>query len=506
MNQELPRFPEPYWRESLTFPSFPKLERDLETDVLIVGGGITGITSAYLLSKAGKKVTLIDGSEILNGTTGHTTAKITSQHGAIYDQLISKHGEEKSRLYYEANQEGMELIKTLIQEHSIDCGLTPQDAYLYADTDEGINKVKKELEAYERLGIPSEYVDNIPLGIPCKAALIMKGQAQFHPLKYLKELIPSIQNAGGEIYERTTAMKIDEDNSGLKVQLENGHQIKSKQIIVASHYPFNDEMGLYFARMHVSRSYVLGIKVKQEYPGGMYYSADSPSRSLRYTVDESGGQLILVSGNSHKTGQGESMIHHYEDLQDYSLKHFEVEDIPYRWSAQDIVTPDYLPYVGPVTTGHPNVQIATGFRKWGMTNGTISAKIMTDRFLQKENRYAQLYDPNRLGDIATIIKDNVDVAKHMIKGKFAPVHQTPEDLKNDEGAIIKVNGERTGCYRDKEGLLHMVDSTCTHMGCEVAWNSGERTWDCPCHGSRYSISGEVLEGPAVEPLKLRENQ
>ncbi|MFD4816192.1 FAD-dependent oxidoreductase [Peribacillus butanolivorans] len=498
-NTELPQYPEPYWRSTLSFPSFSKLETDITTDVLIVGGGITGITSAYLLAKQGVKVTLIEASEILNGTTGHTTAKITAQHGLIYDQLITDHGEEKARLYYEANTEGMELIKGLIEEHSIECNLNVQDAYVYANTDEYKSKIQEELKAYQKLGIRGDYAEKIPFPIPCKAAVIMKDQAQFHPLKYLTALIPPILEAGGNIYERTTAMKIEDDNPPTVIT-ETGHTIKSNHIIVASHFPFNDEMGLYFARTHIKRSYVLGIKTEQEYPGGMYYSADNPTRSLRYTEDN-GEKLILVGGEGHKTGQGISTIEHYEALQDFSSQYFNVKDIPYRWSAQDIVTPDNLPFVGPVTSNHPNVLIATGYAKWGMTNGSIAARILTDHILQKDNRYAGLYNPARIKGMKNIVEDNADVAKHLIKSKLAVIHKTPEDLGIDEGAIVKVNGDKAGCYRDNEGQLHIVDSTCTHMGCEVTWNSGDRTWDCPCHASRYSITGEVLNGPAVEPLK-----
>ncbi|MGE6377312.1 FAD-dependent oxidoreductase [Peribacillus muralis] len=499
-NTDLPQFPEPFWRKAINLPSFSKLDSDITTDILIVGGGITGITSAYLLAKQGVKVTLIDAGKILNGTTGHTTAKITAQHGLIYDQLITDHGAGKAKLYYEANAEGMQLIKDLVAEHSIDCNLTAQDAYIYANTEEYKNKIQKELKAYQKLGIRGDYTDEIPFSIPCKAAVIMKDQAQFHPLKYLTALISTIQEAGGTIHEYTTAMKI-EDGDPPTVLTDTGHSIKSKQVIVASHFPFNDETGLYFARVHVKRSYVLAIRTEREYPGGMYYCADSPSRSLRYTEGDDGEKLILVGGDGHKTGQGVSTIEHYEALKDFSSTYFDVTDIPYRWSAQDIVTPDKIPFVGPVTPNHPNVLIATGYAKWGMTNGSIAAKIMTDHILQKENRYADLYNPSRLKGLMNMVEDNADVAKHMIKGKLAVIHKSPEDLGIDEGAIVKVDGDKAGCYRDHDGQLHIVDSTCTHMGCEVVWNSGDRTWDCPCHASRFSITGEVLDGPAVEPLK-----
>jgi glycine/D-amino acid oxidase-like deaminating enzyme/nitrite reductase/ring-hydroxylating ferredoxin subunit len=499
---QLPQYPEPFWRDFVEFPSFTKLEHDIETEVAIVGGGITGITAAYLLLKEGVRVTLIDAGDILNGTTGHTTAKITAQHGLIYDQLIKDIGDEKARLYYEANKEAMQFVINTVSELGIDCDLTYEDAYVYAGTEEYAGKIQDELRAYQKLDIPGEYTETIPFPIPCKAALIMKKQAQFHPLKYLTALIPHISEAGGKIFEHTTAMKI-EDGDSPKILTRDGHTISSKYIISASHFPFNDEMGLYFARMHAERSYVLAIKTEKEYPGGMYISADSPTRSLRYTETD-GEKLILVGGDSHKTGQGISMFEHYEALKAFSEQVFDIQEVPYRWSAQDIITMDKVPYVGTATENHPNIFVATGYAKWGMTNGTAAAILLKALILKQDNRFEELYSPSRFHPkpgIKNIIKDNADVAKHLIQGKFAMVHQKPEDLGKDEAAIVKINGDKAGCYRDQDGQLHIVDSTCTHMGCEIEWNSGERTWDCPCHASRFSISGEVIEGPAVEPLK-----
>lgn len=499
---QIPKFPEPYWRDHVNFPSFKKLDCDIECEVAIVGGGITGITTAYLLSQKGVKVTLIEASEIMNGTTGHTTAKITAQHGLIYDQLINDLGKEQAQLYYDANKEALEFIKNTVSENEIECDFTTEDAYVYASTDEYAQKIQDELRAYQKLGIPGDYVDSIPFDIKCKAAIIMKDQAQFHPLKYLMGLIEKITEAGGKIYEHTTAMKIDDSESPM-ILTKDQHTITAKHIVVASHFPFNDEQGLYFARMHAERSYVLAIKAKDKYPGGMYISADNPSRSLR-SVTINGETMILVGGEKHKPGQGIPTIQHYEALQQFSEEVFDVVNIPYRWSAQDLITLDKIPYIGPATSNKPHILISTGYAKWGMTNGTIAALLLTDIILEKENRYAELFTPSRFNakpGIKNFLIDNSDVAKHLIQGKFAIIHKEIDDLHNDEGAIVKVNGDKAAVYRDTEGTCHIVDSTCTHMGCEVEWNSGDRTWDCPCHASRFSITGEVLEGPAVEPLR-----
>ncbi|OIK12477.1 FAD-dependent oxidoreductase [Bacillus sp. MUM 13] len=502
--QSLPKYPESYWRDHIAIPSFSKLEEDIETEVAIVGGGITGITAAYLLTKAGVPTVLIESGELLNGTTGHTTAKVTAQHGLIYDRLIKEHGRESAKLYYEANHEAMNFIKNLSEELHIDCDLTNEDAYVYAQTKEYADRIIDELKAYKSLDIPGEFVETLPFSIPCTGAVVMKNQAQFHPVKYLAGLIPSIEQSGGRIFEHTAAMKV-EDGDNPVIITDNKKKIRCSYLITASHFPFNDEMGLYFARMHAERSYVLGVKMDEEYPGGMYVSADSPTRSLRYTMMD-GEKLILAGGESHKTGQGISTHQHYEELEKFSKNHLGVKEIPYRWSAQDLITPDHLPYIGPITVNHHNILVATGYAKWGMTNGTAAARILTDHILKRENRYADLFHPSRVKGVKNLIKDNADVAKHLVQGKFSIVHKNPEDLANDEGAIVKVNGQKAGCYRDPEGKLHIVDSTCTHMGCEVEWNSGDRSWDCPCHGSRFSVSGEVLEGPAVEPLNVIENQ
>ncbi|WP_110928242.1 FAD-dependent oxidoreductase [Bacillus massiliglaciei] len=498
-SRQLPKYPEPYWRESTQLPTFPKLDHDIDTDVVIVGGGITGITSAYLLSQHGIQAVLIEAGEILNGTTGHTTAKITAQHGMVYDQLIKKHGEEKARLYYQANKEAIQFIRSLVEKNEINCDFKSQDAILYTNSEKMAKKLQDEFEAYSKLGIDGDFSEEIPFTIPCIASLTMKNQAQFHPLKYLEALLPPITEAGIKLYEQTTAMKI-EDGEKPAIITENGHTISADHVITATHFPFNDEMGWFFARMHAERSYVLAAETETDYPEGMYYSVDTPSRSLRYT-NYNGKKLVLVGGGNHKTGQGVPTHNYYEDLQDFTEHYLGVQSIPYRWSAQDLQTQDSLPFIGPPTSNHPNIQIATGFAKWGMTNGTIAAKIMTDRILKKENPYFELFDPSRLKGIGQLVKDNADVAKHFVAGKFAMVDKSPKDIKNGEGAIVKVNGSKAGCYRDQQGQIHLVDSTCTHMGCELAWNNGERTWDCPCHGSRFSVDGDVLEGPAVEPLK-----
>ncbi|WCK56916.1 FAD-dependent oxidoreductase [Aneurinibacillus sp. Ricciae_BoGa-3] len=501
-NKAMPQFPDSYWRESVRLPAFPKLSEDITVDVAIVGAGISGITTAYLLAKEGVKVALIDAGLILNGTTASTTAKITAQHDIIYDQFIHQLGEEKARLYYEANKDALRFIRKAVQEHSIECQLTKENAYLYTSSDSAIEKLEKEFAAYKQLGIPGEFLDSLPIPVPAKAAVVMKDQAQFHPLQYLTALMHAFIDAGGSIYENTIAVEADL-GSKPKVITRDGHKITCQHVIACSHFPFCDLHGFYFARLYAYRSYVLGVKTEKEFPGGMYLSVDQPSRSLRYTTMGNGDRLVLFGGENHKTGQGIPTINHYEALQDFAAGTFGIKEIPYRWSAQDLVTPDNVPYIGPITSSEENILVATGYRKWGMTNGTAAALLLRDLVLERDNPYRELYAPSRSStgqSIKTLIVENADVAKHLVEGKVELIQMRPETLVNDEGAVVDI-GRRAGAYRDEQGTLHMVETTCTHMGCEVEWNSGDRTWDCPCHGSRFSITGEVIEGPAERPLE-----
>lgn len=500
----LPQFPKAYWLDSVTTPTFPPLTTNVDVDVAIVGGGITGITSAYLLAQQGVKVGLIDAGRLLNGTTGSTTAKVTAQHGLIYDELITTLGEECAKLYYEANKQAMDFVKNVVKEKHIDCEFQEEDAYIFTQSADYVQQLINEVNAYERLGIHGEYVASTPLPFFVNGAVIMKNQAQFHPLKYLNYFINEIIARGGLIFELTAAIDI---KTGPQAQVitKNGAKLSCNQMIIATHFPFEDKAGFYYARMHADRSYVLAVKTKQAFPGGMYINAEQPARSLRYTTIN-GEKLVLFGGDHHKTGQGIDTFKHYEALEKFAEETFGIVDIPYRWSAQDLTTSDKVPFVGKITAAYDNIYVATGYRKWGMTNGTAAALILTDMILGKSNPYEELYKPTRFqaNHLKQLVTDNLDVAKHFVKGKLELIKRHPDDLANDEGAAVIVNGKRAGAYRDEQGGLHIVDTTCTHLGCELEWNNGDRSWDCPCHGSRFSIDGDVIEGPAEYPLKKLE--
>lgn len=501
-DSQLPEFPLSYWRDSVCLPTFPQLEENLDVDVVIVGGGITGITSAYLLTNAGLKVALLEADQLVSGTTGHTTAKITAQHDIIYDELIQTMGKSKAKLYFEANLEALKWIKETVENCEIDCDFKTEDAYIYATTDETVKKLEKEWRAYQKIGINGELLDKMPLKIDIKKALVMRNQARFHPIHYLTTFVQTIQKNGGMIFEQTTAVTI-EKNKKQEVITKNGKRVSAQHILICTHFPFYEGLGLYSGRMYADRSYVLCVKPKKEYPGGMYISADEPTRSIR-SLCVSGEERVLIIGENHRTGEEFDTKKRYKALEAFGEQIFGIEEISHHWSAQDLTTLDKIPYIGELINNQPNIFVATAYKKWGMTSGTAAALLLKDKVLGKKNRYEDLFKPTRFyahPSLKNFLLQNANVLFHLLKGKMDVPYQTLQDLENDEGAVISIRGHRKGAYKDKDGNIHIVDTTCTHVGCEVEWNNSERTWDCPCHGSRFSYTGEVVEGPAEKPLQ-----
>ncbi|WP_261131580.1 FAD-dependent oxidoreductase [Bacillus sp. Marseille-Q3570] len=498
----LPGASQSMWRD-FQIESFPSLEEGLKTEMTVIGAGITGITTAYLLVNQGYDVVLLDAGQIISGATGYTTAKISAQHGLVYDDLIETIGEEKAKLYYEANRSALNMIDDIRKKHEIDCDFSYQDAFVYGESEQSKKKIEKEAEAYEKLGIDGGLSDDVDLPFKISSAIKMKDQAQFHPVKYLAALVGYLKEKNVRIYENTRAVDIKKGQKP-EVIAENDHSLTSDHVVIASHFPFKDFEGVYFARLHVERSYSLAVKTDTKIPEGMYLNADQPKRSIRNAVDPSGEKVLLVGGESHTSGQIEDTLACYENLRAFADEHFGVTEIPHRWSAQDMTTLDKVPYIGPITEKNPNIHVATGFTKWGMTLGTVAAQVLSDLISEKENPYAELFKPSRFNaksDVKNFTVENADVAKEFVKGKIDRRTKEIDELEHDEGAVVKVNGKRAGCFKNSAGKTTLVDTTCTHMGCELNWNNGEKSWDCPCHGSRFNTDGKVIEGPATKPLE-----
>ncbi|WP_080874421.1 FAD-dependent oxidoreductase [Oceanobacillus timonensis] len=493
------------WRTDTAFQDFPKLQESKETEVCIVGAGLTGITAAYLLSKKGMKVILLEANQVLSGVTGNTSAKVTAQHGMIYSELIDTFGEEKAKQYYQANRDGMDFIKNEITEHRIDCNYEEQDAFLFTNDDAYLPQLDKEAEAYQTLGIPGELTSEMPLDIPFKQALKMPGQAQFHPLKYLQFMFEEAVKNGTEVYEQTVAMKL-EYNRQKTVMTKDEYRVACDYLIAATQFPYIDHQGLYFAKMYAEQSHIVAGKWTGTYPGGIYINAENPIRSIRTATLNNKDTYLLIGGENHRSGEKLDETSCYANLKAFAKEQFEITDFPYQWSAQDFTTLDKMPYIGPITGDDPSILIATGYKKWGMTNGTLAAKIMTDIITKKdEHPYEGLFSPQRFTSkpmLQNLFRFNMEVATEFLKGKLSfPASKEIDTLEIDEAAITTVKGDRVGIYKDMEDQVHVLDTTCTHLGCEVNWNGADRTWDCPCHGSRYHYDGEVMAGPAKKPLR-----
>ncbi len=498
---EFEKPPEPYWIASTKPTRYHALEKDIKVDVAIVGGGIVGVTAAYLLKCENLTVAILEGDRIVQGATGHTTAKITSQHDLVYSKLIKHLGMDRARQYAEANQSAIDFIENLITEKKIDCDFSRQPAYLYTLSDQYVQQIQSEVDAAISLGIKAEYLEHLPLPMKIKACERFDNQAQFHPRKYLLALAKEVPGRGSHIFEQTRAVDFHEDRPCTVITAE-GHRVTAEQVIIATHFPVYGSNGYYFARMYAERSYVLGIRIDGEFPGGMYITAEQPGRSLRCTPSDR-GELILVGGEHHKTGQGPNTNTHYQNLIEFAKDMFEVAEIPFRWSTQDYTTLDDIPYAGRITSSSANVNVATGFRKWGMTNGTASAILLRDLIVKGESPWASVYDPSRFeGDpmIKNLAKINFDMAKHLVGDKLKSI-PTDTNLEPGEARIVSHDGDKIGVFRDKKGKTHAVDVTCTHMGCDLAWNAAELSWDCPCHGSRFTYEGEIIEGPSLRTLR-----
>lgn len=489
-----------YWLDSTSQTNYPTLNKDIQADVAVIGGGITGITAACLLKNDGLKVALIEADRIAQGTTGHTTAFVTSQHNMIYNKLINNFGFEKAKQYADANQKAIDFIENMIDKYSIDCDFYRLPAYTYITDETYIDQAKAEAEAAKSLGIDAKFVENLNLPFPIKGSVCFENQAQFHPRKYLLKIAENISDKDNQIYEHTRIVDIERDDLYTLVT-DTGFKISAPKVVLASHFPFYDGLGLYFAKLRPQRSYVVTAKVKNELPKGTFVAGGNEGwyfRSQKYRD----GQMLIVGGQDHKTAHGGDMAKHYLNLKNYAENTFDVDKFLYVWSTQDYITIDGVPYAGRLTSESENIYVGTGYGEWGMTNGTAAAGIIRDLIVRGESPYEEIYSPSRsvlTNGFANLVKENFDVAAQLIKGKL----QTGEydiDLKNDEAKVVELDGDRYGAYKDKNGNLHLVDITCTHLGCELKWNSAEKTWDCPCHGSRFTFEGDIVEGPAVTRL------
>lgn len=495
----LPDHPSSLWIEETPRTGYDPLKDDATVDVAIVGGGITGLTAARNLLDEDRSVAVLEAQRIVEGVTGHTTAKLTSQHGLIYAHLMDAFGPQAADQYARANQAAIEAVEERVSEFSIDCGLHRAPAITYVEDPDRVDEVQDEVQAAKKLNLPASFTDDPGLPYEVPGAVRFDDQAHFHPRRYLLGIAESIADDGGHIWERTRATNV-EDGDPCTVDTGGG-TVTADDVIVATHFPVFDR-GMYFARMHPKKSYVLAARLDEAQPEGMYYRDAEAIFSVRPKagVDQ---DLVLFTGENHRPGVGDSK-ERYRTLESTVQGHYPVDSIDHRWSTQDFVPSDGVPFVGPLAPQTDHLYVATGFGGWGMTNGVAAGRMLAETLAREAPETMDVFDPSRVKlatSFSELAKHNLSAAKYMANYQLRRLTGPRTiDLAPGEGGVFYQGKDAVAAYRDEEGTLHTMDATCRHMGCQVSWNGGDETWDCPCHGSRYDAEGHVLDGPAKEDL------
>jgi glycine/D-amino acid oxidase-like deaminating enzyme/nitrite reductase/ring-hydroxylating ferredoxin subunit len=470
-------------------------------DCLIVGAGITGITTALLLQKAGMQCVIAEAKSPGFGTTGGTSAHLNTFFDATYPEIESDFGADAAKLVARGGKESFDMIWNFAKEFGIDCDLEYKQAWLYAENEEESKQLQQILEASERAGIQVKPADKNGLPIPFESALQFEQQGQFHPLKYIQGLLSAFIALGGILLENTRIQQTHFKDD-LHTAESDSVTIRAKNLIYATHIP--PGINLLSLRNAPYRSYVTGLKLKDgNYPEGLVYDMQEPYHYFRTHTLE-GEKYLIVGGEDHKTGHGDP-VEAFERLRNYVNQYYEVESVAYQWSAQYYVPVDGLPYIGQLPGGDSRTYVATGFNGNGMMLGTLSGKIISDLIVGNKNEYADLFNPSRLKPIAgfsEFVKENADVAWHFIADRFSSEElSTLRELKTGEGILARFDGKQLAIYKDDSGKITALKPTCTHAGCTVLFNQAERSWDCPCHGGRYDVSGKVLNGPPLKDLE-----
>lgn len=477
------------------------LEGDEETEICVIGGGLFGLTTAYYLTKCGKKVIVLEKGEIGSKVSGNTTGKITSQHDLFYAHLIDDYGEDYAKKYLEANEKAIQNIKQIIKEEQIDCDFSMQKSYVYTTKEDEVLEIQKEVEAVNKLGKDAKFVNKIDLPIKIKGAIEFDGQAQFHPRKYMLGLANSIIKQN-KIYQYTTVIDVEKNGEKYKVYTDKG-SVEAKYIVMASHFPIINMPGFYFVKMYQSTSYLIAVETKSQLPQGMYINVKEPMYSFR-TANYNGKEILLIGGVGNKTGEPIEDNSHYKKLEKKAREMYPDCKILYRWNTRDCISLDKIPYIGEFSNLMKNVYVGTGFKKWGMTSTNVAANIVTDKIMGNKNKYEEIFTATRMKpiknrwEVENILKQTVN---SIALNKFKIEPYSIEQIKNDNAAIIEINGDNIGVYKDAKGEVYAVKPNCSHLGCLLSWNNLDKTWDCPCHGSRFDYMGRNIYEPAIKNLE-----
>lgn len=472
------------WSLDSQLPRFNSLKSDIETDVCVIGAGITGILTAYLLTKQGVDCILIESNTIASGVTPYTSAKVTCQHGLIYDKIINQFGIDKAVQYAKANSDALNMYRTIIKDNQINCNFETTPTYLY--TTEDNDDLNLEFSAMESLGLRGSLTTHTTLPFEVKLALKMDEQAQFNPLAFLSSIALNLS-----IYENTKALEVKDHTV-----LTTGGKITADNIIITTHFPFINAPGYYFARMHQERSYDTALKNAGTLDGA-YLGIDDISYSFRTYKD-----MIVFGGCGHRTGENEKGGN-YTKLSSKALEFYPKSQQICSWATQDCMTHDGIPYIGEYSTSTDHLYVATGFNKWGMTSSMASAMILTDMILGKVNDCQEVFSPQRSNLMASAKKfaiDGAETVSGLIKQNLYIPSAELEDVEVGHGGIIDYKGEKIGVYKKTSDDIYIVSTKCPHLGCQLAWNPDDFSWDCPCHGSRFDYEGSILNNPSQKGL------
>ncbi len=502
-----------YWIESVEPLTFRKLEENIQVDVVIVGGGIAGVSTAYCLMRSGKKVAIIEDGFIGSGETGRTTAHLVSALDDRFYELERIWGEEKTKLIAQSHKEAIDFIEETVKREKIECDFERIDGFLFLHESDEVDSLIKEWKAAQKVGLEVEQLDKIPVVKNYNGPCLRFGkQAQFHPLKYMKALCELIEAGGGSIYTGTHAKLITEEG----VTSDQGFKVSAKHVVVATNTPVNNWVSLHL-KQYPYRSYVIGAKIKKDSiptylwwdTGDFSMNKDIPPyhyvRTQKYNEEF---DLLMIGGEDHPTGladiEDKPEEERYAALENWAKKHFDTREIVYRWSGQVLETMDSIAFIGKNPHDKDNVYVITGDSGNGMTHATIAGQLITDLIHGKENKYAHIYDPSRFKLLkagGVFFKELVAGFKNYLKAKKKDGKENDiRTIKRNEGKIVEIEGKKFGVYCDEQDQLHYVNAMCTHLKCVVRWNNDEKSWDCPCHGSRFSFEGKVMNGPANDPL------
>lgn len=490
------------WKLTTDFFHAPPPTSPQKIDVAIVGGGITGLTAALRLQREGKTVAIFDKGEIAGGESGNTTAHLTEAVDARYKSISKDFGDEGARLVARASREAIDSIEALAASEGIDCQFERVSGFLYTEKESDRGWMEEEAEISRQVGISAQVIDSAPLPFQTFGAIRYENQAQFHPRKYLLGLANAFLSRGGQIYDQTLVEKY-EDGSPCTLVTSRG-EFEADHVLLAANSPLN--LVLIVTKVAAYRTYAIASRITTDViPRGLFWDTADPYHYTRRHTSP-GGEFLIIGGNDHKTGTEDETSDCYEDLIAYAGKKYGINSVEMRWSGQILEPVDGLPYIG-LNSASKNTYIATGFSGQGMTFGTIAGAVLSDLVLGRENRYSKLFDATRIKPLASAVDyvtENVDFPKYLLSDRLSSWDVDGKmfgDVKPGEGMVLEVDGRKLATHRAKNGTLHCFSAVCPHLKCDVRWNDSERSWDCPCHGSRFKATGEVLNGPAMSGLE-----